>query len=357
MSHGYESVRETGGRLVTMSDVAREAGVSATTVSHVLNKSRRISPETELAVQRAIEKTGYVNDGIAKSLRTGKTKTIGLAVSAMSNPYFGDVVHAIEKQVTSFGHSLLLADTHDDPEHEFRAVTDLLAHRPEGLLIAPSADPQRALAFIARRHIPTVLIDRVYPAKPAWRFDAIGVENVEPTATLVAHLVSLGHSRIGMVTGQRGLQTTEERVQGFQLGHERHGLTVDPHYVQSGVSEDEPARAAIDALLGQRHPPTALVVGNNQMTIGSVRRLGERGVRVPEEMSIVSFDDFPWADLFHPRLTAMRQPVDQLGTLAVSMLFERLEQPDLDSRQLRLVPEFIQRDSSVPPSLPRESNT
>jgi LacI family transcriptional regulator len=335
--------------MVTMSDVAREAGVSASTVSHVLNKTRRISPGTELAVQIAIEKTGYVNDGIAKSLRTGKTKTIGLAVSAMSNPYFGDVVHAIEKQVTAFGHSLLLADTHDDPERELRAVTDLLAHRPDGILIAPSADPQNALAFIARRHVPTVLIDRVYPSKPTWRFDAIGVENMEPTATLVAHLAALGHTRIGMVTGQRGLQTTEERVQGFHVGHERHGLTLDEDYVQSGVSEDAPARAAIDTLLALPHPPTALVMGNNQMTIGSMRRLGERGITVPEEMSIVSFDDFPWADLFHPRLTAMRQPVDELGTKAVAMLFERLEQPDLEPRQVRLVPEFIQRDSSVPP--------
>jgi LacI family transcriptional regulator len=335
--------------MVTMNDVAQVAGVSATTVSHVLNKTRRISPETELAVQEAIEKTGYVNDGIAKSLRTGKTKTIGLAVSAMSNPYFGDVVHAIEKQVTAFGHSLLLADTHDDPERELRAVTDLLAHRPDGILIAPSAEPQRALTFIARRHIPTVLIDRVYPAKPGWSFDAIGVENLEPTATLVGHLIDLGHTKIGMVAGQPGLQTTEERIQGFKIGHERRGMAVNPDYVQSGVSDTEPARHAIDAMLALSQPPTALVMGNNQMTIGSIRRLGERGVHVPEQMSIVSFDDFPWADLFHPRLTAMRQPVEELGTLAVTMLFDRLADPDRDSKQVRLMPEFIQRDSSAPP--------
>lgn len=332
--------------MVTMSDVARVAGVSATTVSHVVNKTRRIDPETERAVLAAIDEVGYVNDRVARSLRTGKTKTIGLAISAISNPYFGDVVHAIEKRVTANGHSLLLADTHDDPEYELRAVTHLLAHRPDGVLIAPSSDPHDSLSRIARRRIPTVLIDRVSPDIGTWSFDAVGVENAGPTADLVEHLAALGHSRIGMVPGRPGLQTTVERVAGFREGLRRRGLDLDDRYV--GPGELGPGDA-VDALLALPAPPTAIIMGNNQATIEAVRRLSERGVVIPRDLSIASFDDFPWADLFHPRLTAIRQPVDELGERAVAMLFERMEDPDQPARTVRLAPTLIRRDSAVAP--------
>ncbi|KQV26260.1 LacI family DNA-binding transcriptional regulator [Yonghaparkia sp. Root332] len=330
--------------MVTMSDVARVAGVSATTVSHVINKTRKIEPETERAVLAAIAETGYLNDRVARSLRTGKTMTIGLAISAISNPYFADVVHAIERTVSANGHSLLLADTHDDPEHELRAVTDLLAHRPDGILIAPSSDPQTALDRIASRRIPTVLIDRVHPEIDSWPFDAIGVENVEPMAELVEHLVDQGHRRIAMVAGKKGLQTTIERIEGFHLGMSRRGLASSEADVAHGA---EDAGAAVDALLALPEPPTALVMGNNQATIDSMRRLAERGIRIPEDLALACFDDFPWADLFHPRLTAVRQPVDLLGSRAVTMLFDRMAAPELAARQVRLRTELIVRDSGA----------
>jgi LacI family transcriptional regulator len=332
--------------MATMSDVAKVAGVSATTVSHVVNQTRRIDPETERAVVAAIEKVGYVNDRVARSLRTGKTKTIGLAISAISNPYFGDVVHAIEKRVTANGHSLLLADTHDDAEYELRAVTHLLAHRPDGVLIAPSSDPHESLSRIARRRIPTVLIDRVSPDIGTWSFDAVGVENTGPTAELVEHLAALGHTRIGMVPGRPGLQTTIERVAGFREGLLRRGLELDERYI--GPGESSPGDA-VDTLLALPDPPTAIVMGNNQATIEAVRRLSERGVKIPGDLSIASFDDFPWADLFHPRLTAIRQPVDELGERAVAMLFERMEDPEQPARTVRLAPTLIRRDSAVAP--------
>lgn len=331
--------------MVTMSDVARVAGVSATTVSHVINKTRRIEPETERAVLEAIETTGYLNDRVARSLRTGKTMTIGLAISAISNPYFADVVHAIERMVSANGHSLLLADTHDDPDHELRAVTDLLAHRPDGLLIAPSPDPHRALHRIAARGIPTVLIDRIVDDPEDGPFDAVGVENTDPMAELVDHIVERGHRRIGLIAGKRGLQTAEERIAGFRLGLERHGLADQADAVAYGADD---TGAALDALLARDDAPTAIIMGNNQITIDAMRRLAERELRIPDDLSIACFDDFPWADLFHPRLTAIRQPVDALGTKGVTMLFERMATPGLAARQVRLEPQLIVRDSVRP---------
>jgi LacI family transcriptional regulator len=330
--------------MVTMADVAKVAGVSATTVSHVINKSRRIRPQTERAVLAAIAETGYLNDLVARSLRTGKTMTIGLAMSAISNPYFGDVVRAIERMVTANGHSLLLADTHDDPEFELRAVTDLLEHRPDGILIAPSSDPHEALARIATYRIPTVLIDRVHPAIGTWRFDAVGVQNIEPMAELVDHLIDLGHTRLGMLTGKAGLQTTVERIEGFRLGLSRRGMEDQDGNIAAGA---EDTALAVDTLLSTESPPTVLIMGNNQITIDAMRRLVDRGIRVPDDLSIACFDDFPWADLFHTRLTAIRQPVDDLGTTAVTLLFERMKSPDLPARLIRLQPELIVRESGA----------
>lgn len=335
-----------GEHMVTMSEVARVAGVSQSTVSHVVNKTRRIAPETEKAVKAAIEATGYVNDGIAKSLRTGKTNSIGLAISAMSNPYFGEVVHSIEKHLSDLGYSLVLADTHDDPERELRAVRDLLAQRPAGIILAPSADPHEALRQISRRGIATVLLDRVpEQLDPTQPIDAVGVENTEAMSQLVQHLAGRGHRRIALISGRSGLRTSIERTEGYLLGLERSGIQPDEDLIHDGHSEAGPAAQAIKELLALPSPPTALITANNQMTIGAMRGLRELGLRVPADIGLAAFDDFEWADLFDPRLTVMAQPVEELGTLAAEMLIQRLEQPELKPREVRLAPRLIVRDS------------
>ena len=327
--------------MVTMTDVARRAGVSVTTVSHVLNGTRAVSPRTERAVRDAVEQTGYVSDGLARSLRTGTTHTIGLAMSAISNPYFAEVVHAIEREAGAAGYSLLLAETHDEAVSEARAVTDVLGRRVDAVVLAPSAQPTAALTAARRRKVPVVLIDRLLDEP----LDQVGVANEEPTAHLVEHLAGHGHERIGFVAGRPGLSTSEERLQGYRIGLERSGLDADPALVVTGNSDDECARQAVDALLASPRPPTAVVAGNNLMTIGALRALGARGLRVPDDTALVAFDDFPWADLFSPRLTVMAQPTREMGRTAVSMLLERLGGGGGDPRQVRLEPTFVRRDS------------
>jgi LacI family transcriptional regulator len=331
--------------MVTMSDVARVADVSASTVSHVINKTRKVLPDTERAVLDAIESTGYWGDGIARSLRKGTTNTIGLAMSAISNPYFGEVVHAIERNVTNAGYSLLLADTHDDPGREQRAVRDLLSHRVDAMIVAPSSDPRSILDTLSKRSIPTVLIDRV-PEEVRPGVDAIGVVNDEPNAQLVDHLAQQGHTRIATITSRPGLSTTTERLQGYWNGLSRNKLEHDPDLVRVGDDgTGDAAGRAVDELLALPQPPTALVMGNNQVTIAAMAALRARKVNVPQDIAIVAFDDFPWADIFHPRLTAMSQPVDDLGAQAVDMLLQRLGQRDLPSRHVRLNPKFMHRES------------
>lgn len=331
--------------MTTMADVARVAGVSATTVSHVVNKTRRVEPETERAVRAAIEATGYAGDSIARSMRTGSTRTIGLAMSAITNPYFSDVVHAMERGATASGYTLLLTDTHDEPEHELRALRDLLARRVDGIVLAPSAEPAAAYEQIERRKVPLVIVDRV-PDDERAGVDAVGPSNAEPVAALVDHLVGHGHRRIAIVAPRAGLLTTEERIDGYRLGLRRNGIEVDKSLVVHGGSSDDDATSrAVDDLLALTDPPTALVLGNNVITIAAIGALRRHGITPPTGMATVSFDDFPWADSFHPRLTAMSQPVEELGATAVRMLFERIADPDLAPRHLRLEPRFMVRES------------
>jgi len=319
--------------MVTMSDVARVAKVSASTVSHVINKTRAVMPETEKAVRDAIEATGYSSDGIARSLRTGTTQTIGLAMSAISNPYFGDVVHAIERKITEAGYSLLLA------------VKDLLSRRVDAMIVAPSAEPNLMLDELVRRGIPTVLIDRV-PDETRPGIDAIGVINDEPNALLVDHLATHGHRRIATITSRPGLATTEERLAGYWAGLERNGLPPDPELAQVGLdSTGDHTADAVDRLLSLPAPPSAIVLGNNQVTISTMAALRNRHLEVPRDIVLVAFDDFSWADFFHPRLTAIRQPVDELGDRAVTMLLSRIQDRDQPSRHLRLEPTFVHRES------------
>lgn len=331
--------------MVNMSEVAKVARVSQSTVSHVINKTRKVRPETERAVLEAIQATGYAGDHIARSLRKGATGVIGLAMSAISNPYFGDIVHAIEEKASKAGYSILLAETHSDPVMERKAVGHLAAYKVDAVVLAASADPSSALLTLQANGIPAVLVDRV-PASLSASLDAVGVVNLEPTAWLVDHLVAHGHRRIAMLTGRRDLATTEERIAGFQQGVRRNGLDPEQTFIRSAYDDaGQPSVHAVIDLLKQDQPPTALVLGNNQTTITTMAALRELRWEVPRDIAIVAFDDFPWSDLFHPRLTVVAQPVEQIGAAAVTMLLERLADGALPPREMRIEPVVRIRES------------
>lgn len=326
---------------MSMEHIGRIAGVSVTTVSHVVNRTRRVAPDTERAVLAAIAEAGYVPDSVARSLRTIGSQTVGLAMSSISNPYFGDVVHGIEQAASRAGYSLLLADTHDEVITELRAVSDLLSRRVEAIILAPSADPTRALQYARHQGVPTILIDRFIDAD----VDQIGVENVEPTAELVDHLVGIGHRRIAMITGRARLSTSEERLVGFKLGLRRNHLRLNRDYIGSGDSRDDAAQQVLLRLLALPKRPTAVVVGNNRMTIGAMRAARDTGVRIPTDLALVAFDDFEWADLFHPRLTVVSQPTQAMGEQAFGLVQSRLADRSTPARRMVLRPVFVHRES------------
>jgi len=335
-------LRNMSQQMVTMGDVARLAGVSITTVSHVLNGTRPASEAATRRVMEAVERTGYTPNTIARALARASTQSLGLAISGLANPYFTDLIAAVEREAGRAGHTLLLGDTREDADQELRMVQALLERRVDGLLLAPSPGAfERTLPFLAAQDVPVVLIDRM----PGGDFDQVGSDNEAPTTQLVEHLAALGHRRIGMVMGLAALPTTAERVRGYRAGMASAGLPVDEALIAYGGSQRDLARDATHALLDLADPPTALVSGNNFMTIGVMRGLADRELRVPEDIALVTFDDFEWADLFHPRLTAMAQSIGELGQRAVELLLSRIENPSLPSRSVRLPTTFVHRDS------------
>ncbi|MFM9370844.1 LacI family DNA-binding transcriptional regulator [Streptomyces sp. Da 82-17] len=327
--------------MATMVDVARRAGVSVATVSHVVNETRPVRPATRAAVRDAIDELGYTHNTLARSLVTSRTHSIGLAVSATSNPYFTDILRGVEASALEHGYSLLIADPHDDPAHELRAVQLLHERRVDGLVVAPSARPDALLDHVRRASIPTVFLDRLVGDA----HDQVCAENEEPVARLVTHLAEAGHRRIALVAGVPGLSTTTERVAGHRLGLDRAGLDHDPALVVGGESSAEGAERATRELLALDRPPTALVTANNTMTIGALRALRAAGIRVPDDMALAGFDDFAWADVFEPRLTVVDQPSWEIGAAALRLLVDRLADPERAPRTVRLPCAFVHRES------------
>ncbi|MFC8845053.1 LacI family DNA-binding transcriptional regulator [Streptomyces griseoincarnatus] len=334
--------------MATMADVARSAGVSIATVSHVLNDTRPVLPHTRQAVLDAVEELGYTPNTLARSLVTARTRSIGLAVSAISNPYFTEILQGVEAAALEHGYSLLIADPHDDPAHERKIVQLLHERRVEGVIAAPSPEPGELLAYLRRHRVPAVFLDRLVgpPTDDSLPlFDQVCAESAEPTAGLVTHLTGLGHRRIGLVAGLPGLSTTTERITGYRLGLAASGLPFDERILVHGDSEAAGAERATAELLRLGSRPTALITANNAMTIGALRALQSHGLSVPGDIALCCFDDFAWADLFSPRLTAVSQPSRDIGARAVRMLLDRLADPDRPTRTERLPCTFVHRTS------------
>jgi LacI family transcriptional regulator len=340
--------------MATMADVARSAGVSVATVSHVLNGTRPVLPHTRQAVLDAVEELGYTPNTLARSLVTSRTRSIGLAVSAISNPYFTEILQGVEASALEHGYGLLVADPHDDPEHERKAVQLLHERRVDGMIVAPSAAPGDLVGYLRRHAVPTVFLDRVLdsPGDDAPAFDQVCADSAEPTARLVTHLAGLGHRRIALVAGRPGLSTTSERIAGYRQGLAAAGLAYDERLLAHGDSESAGAERATAALLSLGARPTALVTANNAMTIGALRALRDAGLSVPHDIALCCFDDFAWADLFQPRLTAIAQPSKEIGARAVGVLLDRLAEPDRPARNVRLPCAFVHRTSCGCPETP-----
>ena len=328
--------------MATIVDVARRAGVSMSTVSHVVNRTRRVNPETMSLVEEAIAFVGFRPNALARSLKRASTDSVGIAISAVTNPYFSDIIGAIETECWRLGLMVFLSDTRDEPAQELRVVQALHERRVDGIILAPCSEPQNlAIAYMDEHHIPYVLVDRLI----ANQVDQVGVNNKSSVQVLIEHLVSHGHKRIGYVMGPLGFATSRERLKGYRSALKAAGIEYDPALVTQPSNRADSAASATGELFGLPRPPTAIAAGNNLALIGAMHALRERGLRVPDDVALVGFDDFEWADYFEPRLTVIAQPCQAIGREAASLLVERIADVGGKRRTVRLKTQLIVRTS------------
>jgi LacI family transcriptional regulator len=339
-AHDRQDARMTEPRRARLVDVAELAGVSISTVSHVLNGTRFVAPDTRERVRHALESLDYAPPAPVVPKRSGRA--LGLAITGASNPYFGDLIAGVESEASRAGFALLLCDTHDDAQLEASAVAALLAHNVEAVILAPTPGWEDATLPVLRKHqTPFVLVDRMSEV----RCDQIGTENESVAAALVEHLIDIGHRRIGMLSGLAGLSTTTERRRGYRQAHEAAGLPVDDTLVIPAHSTVAGGRAGVQSLLRLPDPPTAIFSANNAMTIGALVALKEIRRRIPDDIALVTFDDFEWATAMSPALTAAAQPFHAMGARAVQLLMRRLADPFAPRRVERLPAEIEHRES------------
>jgi LacI family transcriptional regulator len=326
-----------------MDDVAKAAGVAGSTVSHVLNSTRRVSSDTRKRVEDAILATGYQRNSIARSLAAGRTEMIGFTVPLGTNPYIVDIANAVESAAASGGYTLMFTDTKDDPDVEQRAVAQFLEHRVDGIIMAPGPGHDNAAIFrILKAGTPLVLIDRAVPEVDC---DQVTVDNEESSYQLTKHLLSHGYRDIAAVVGKAGIWPTDQRWEGFRRALLEAGLTPDPELVVRGEADERVTEQGIMNLYGSGRSPDAILALNNAMTLGTMRALRSLGLDVPRDVALGSFDDFPWADLFHPRLTAVAQDATGIGRIAIELLIERIADPSRPSQRIELPTTFHIRDS------------
>lgn len=333
--------------MATIKDVALRAQVSTSTVSHVLNKTRFVSPEITLRVEQAIDDLHYAPSALARSLKLNETRTLGMLVTSSANPFFAEVVQGVEQRCFELGYSLVLCNTRDDKARLNASMEMLLQKRVDGIILMCTQVDLGAGVFDRYPSVPLVLAD--------WGPMDMEADLIQDGGRLggmlaTEHLLGLGHRHIGCITGPKGKRAADERRAGFEAAMAKAGLTVRPEWVIEGDFELAGGNSAMTALLALPERPSAVFVGNDMMAVGALRALADAGVSVPEQMSLVGYDNIELAHYLVPALTSIEQPKAGMGALAVDTLLARIKAPDSSRRVLTLTPELIVRNSSQPPA-------
>jgi LacI family transcriptional regulator len=330
--------------MTTIADVARHAGVSVATVSHVMNRTRHVEPETAERVRTAIAALRYSPNSVARSLRRGETKTIGLLLPDNSNPFFASVARQIEDAGFVSGYTVILCNSDGNAEKEERYLSVLMAKQIDGLIFAGSSDHARVFARLLPS-VPAVLVDREIHSV---HVDSVLVDHDHGGYLAGQYLVRLGHRRIGVIGGPRDSSSSPARLRGFVRALEEAGFDLPAEAVVDSDYHFAGGRLAMERLMEQAPQITAVFACNDLMAMGAIAALRSRGLRVPGDMSMIGFDDIPYAVTTWPPLTTIAQPVERIGTRAVSLLLERLSEPTAPSRREILAPVLVERESCAP---------
>lgn len=330
--------------VATIRTVAAHARVSVATVSAVVNGTKPVSPELTARVRASVDALAYRPNTLARSLKQQRSHILGLVLSDITNPFFTTLVRAVEDTARERGYTLLLGNTDEQVAKEEAYVELLRSRQVDGLILVASAGEHRYLPELLAAGFSVVCVDR---SLVSLGVDSVLTDNVAGAREAVAHLIARGHRRIGIVTGLPGVTSTHERLQGYREALAAAGtIAADATLVREGNSRIDGGEREAAALLDLPAPPTALFVTNNLMTIGAMRTILDRGLRCPEDIALIGFDDFEWASVFRPRLTTVRQPVYAIGETATRLLVDRIEHRRAgEAVEVCLPPTLVVRES------------
>ncbi|SFZ86018.1 transcriptional regulator, LacI family [Devosia enhydra] len=327
----------------TIRDVARIARVSITTVSATLNGTAPVSEELRARVWAAVEEAGYHPDPVARNLRKGVSNTIGLIVPDIATPWAAHLAKAMQSALSNRGYNMLFASNEDDPEREFREIELFSAHRVAGLIIAPTSHGQDYPARLASTiRTPAVLVDRVIPGS---RFDAVVDDNYLGAQLVTRHLLTLGHRDIAFLAGRPGISPSDERLSGFCQTMAEAGFVVREDIIRRSCHRFEHAFTAVQQLMNMGNPPTAIACINIAQLLGTMAGLKNIGLKVPSDVSVISFDGFHPAEGWAPSITSLHQDIATISANASELLLARITGDGAPPQTLRVAPRLHIRES------------
>jgi LacI family transcriptional regulator len=330
---------------ITIFDVAREADVSYSTVSRVIN-NKGVSADKRERVLRAMAQLGYVANLQARSLAGGKSNIIGLLVHSLTVEYFGEIARGVDEALAPVQYDLMLYTTHRRKGRESAYVTRLTRNLVDGLLLVLPRNAEDYLETLRHRRFPHVLVDH---QGVSFEVPSVGASNWQGGYDGTRYLIGLGHRRIGFITGDMTLGCARDRLVGYQQAMSEAGLPLDPALVREGDFLQPQSFLCANELLDLAERPTAIFASNDVSAFGVMEAVRHRGLRIPEDVSILGFDDIPQAAQVYPALTTVRQPLAEMGRTAVQLLFTYIDEPDAPIKRIELPTELIIRQSCQSP--------
>jgi LacI family transcriptional regulator len=338
-------------RSSSINDVAKMAGVSPATVSNVLTGRKPVSPKLARKVEAAVKALDYRTDPFASMLRSGDAKIVAVVVPDLDNPFFTSVVSAIEKQLGNDSYEVIVASSHDDELIERSRLKAILAWRPAGLIVIPCSDEFPSREFIEASKTPYVIADRVTDNLNA---DTVSLDNVEAGRMAARHLIEVGHTHILIAATSLRLANIRQRCAGASEAFRSHGLP-DPPIVELGFDIEVESQKLSD-WFDRDSPPTAIQALTNFTTLTALTTVAERGLRLPHDISLIGFDDYAWMRARATPLTAIAQPVREMGRILWQRLNARIKGDDSPAKHVLLSCELKLRDSTAAPKETRRSD-
>ncbi|SEE13119.1 LacI family DNA-binding transcriptional regulator [Ruania alba] len=331
-------------RRPTIRDVAETAKVSRSTASRALTGRGYVAPAVRERVQSVAQELGYVPDITARFLKQQTSRSIGVLVWDMRNSFYGELASGISQESRKHGYSIILADDLTGPEAKVEVAERFLAMRVAGVIITPTSP--EVTTYLAERNVPVVEVDRQFAAG---QVDAVVVDNMTASRRATESLLAVGHERIALVIDEIDWTTGRDRLAGYQAALAAAGHDPDTALVVSAGWDVPNVYRAARELLSREDAPTAVFAANNVLAEGVWRAATDLGITIPDDLSLVAFDDAPWMTLVSPRVTAVAQDSVALGEIAVRQLLERIERPEVPARTIMLAALLRERESTAPP--------